>query len=67
MKFVGSYLTTDGTKVLTWESETRLPNDSRVMQVRCNAAWFWSPCTCDVRGIGKPRFDVRCPQHGRVS
>lgn len=24
-----------------WESETRMPGDSRVEQIRCNVNWFW--------------------------
>lgn len=29
--------------IMTWESSTRLPGDSRVEQITCRWDWFWGP------------------------
>jgi hypothetical protein len=39
-KFAYSFVNAAGNKVLVWER--RIPGDSRVEQIRCNADWFWS-------------------------
>jgi hypothetical protein len=36
-KFMGR----DG-KQYVWQSTTRLPNDSRVEEIRCGVEWFWN-------------------------
>jgi hypothetical protein len=40
-KFMGAYVDTHtGRKIYVWNK--RIPGDSRVEQITCDAEWFWS-------------------------